>query len=163
NIKERLDFSCALFDRDAALIANAPHIPVHLGSMGDSVRTIIEARGNNKDKRGIRAGDAYMLNVPYRGGSHLPDVTIIMPAFDADGALIAYVASRGHHADIGGITPGSMPPTSRVIEEEGVLIDNFLLVDEGRFLDDETRTLLASGPYPARNPDQNIADFKAQV
>jgi 5-oxoprolinase (ATP-hydrolysing) len=163
NIKERLDFSCALFDVSGALIANAPHIPVHLGSMGDSVRTIIETRGNNADGRGIRQGDVYVLNAPYHGGSHLPDVTVIMPAFDADGALVAFVASRGHHADIGGITPGSMPPFSRVVEEEGVLIDNFLLVDEGRFRETETNELLASGPYPARNPRQNIADLKAQV
>jgi 5-oxoprolinase (ATP-hydrolysing) len=163
NIKERLDFSCALFDTNGALIANAPHIPVHLGSMGDSVRTIIEARGNNADGRGIRQGDVYVLNAPYHGGSHLPDVTVIMPAFDADGEVVAFVASRGHHADIGGITPGSMPPFSRMVEEEGVLIDNFLLVDEGRFRETETNSLLASGRYPARNPRQNIADLKAQV
>ena len=163
NIKERLDFSCALFDTTGALIANAPHIPVHLGSMGDSVRTIIEARSDARDGRGIRPGDVYVLNAPYHGGSHLPDVTVIMPAFDADGGLVAFVASRGHHADIGGITPGSMPPFSRVVEEEGVLIDNFLLVDEGRFREAETNALLASGAYPARNPRQNIADLKAQV
>ena len=163
NIKERLDFSCALFDTIGALIANAPHIPVHLGSMGDFVRTIIEARGDNADGRGIREGDVYVLNAPYHGGSHLPDVTVIMPAFDADGELVAFVASRGHHADIGGITPGSMPPFSRVVEEEGVLIDNVLLVDEGRFRETETNALLASGRYPARNPRQNIADLKAQV
>jgi len=163
NIKERLDFSCALFDVSGALIANAPHIPVHLGSMGDSVRTIISARGNAADGRGIRQGDVYVLNAPYHGGSHLPDVTVIMPAFDEAGALVAFVASRGHHADIGGITPGSMPPFSRVIQEEGVLIDNFLLVDEGRFCETETLALLASGPYPARNPRQNIADLKAQI
>jgi 5-oxoprolinase (ATP-hydrolysing) len=163
NIKERLDFSCALFDVSGALIANAPHIPVHLGSMGDSVRTIIAARGNNADGRGIRPDDVYVLNAPYHGGSHLPDVTVIMPAFDADSELVAFVASRGHHADIGGITPGSMPPFSRVVEEEGVLIDNFLLVDEGRFREQETYDLLASGAYPARNPRQNIADLKAQV
>jgi 5-oxoprolinase (ATP-hydrolysing) len=163
NIKERLDFSCALFDTTGALIANAPHIPVHLGSMGDSVRTIIEVRGDARDGRGIREGDVYVLNAPYHGGSHLPDVTVIMPAFDADGELVAFVASRGHHADIGGITPGSMPPFSRVVEEEGVLIDNFLLVDEGRFRETETNALLASNRYPARNPRQNIADLKAQV
>jgi 5-oxoprolinase (ATP-hydrolysing) len=168
NIKERLDFSCALFDSDGALIANAPHIPVHLGSMGDSVRTVIAAReagpdGRPRDGRGLRPGDVYVLNAPYHGGSHLPDVTVIMPAFDASDELAAYVASRGHHADIGGMTPGSMPPLSRTVEEEGVLIDNFLLVDEGRFREKETRALLGSGPYPARNPDQNIADLKAQV
>jgi 5-oxoprolinase (ATP-hydrolysing) len=163
NIKERLDFSCALFDPTGALIANAPHIPVHLGSMGDSVRTIISARGNAADGRGIKQGDVYVLNAPYHGGSHLPDVTVIMPTFDAQGVLVAFVASRGHHADIGGITPGSMPPFSRVVEEEGVLIDNFLLVDEGRFREKETHALLTSGTYPARNPKQNIADLKAQV
>ena len=168
NIKERLDFSCALFDPAGGLIANAPHIPVHLGSMGDSVRTIIAARGPDKnghprDGRGIRRGDVYVLNAPYHGGSHLPDVTVIMPAFDAEGALAAYVAARGHHADIGGITPGSMPPLSRTVEEEGVLIDDFLLVDEGRFREAETRALLASGRYPARNPGQNVADLKAQI
>ena len=163
NIKERLDFSCALFDPQGALIANAPHIPVHLGSMGDSVRTIIAARGDVRDGRGIRPGDVYVLNAPYHGGSHLPDVTVVMPAFDAAGELAAFVASRGHHADIGGITPGSMPPFSRTVDEEGVLIDNFLLVDEGRFRETETRALLASGRYPARNPDQNIADLKAQI
>ena len=164
NIKERLDFSCALFDTTGALIANAPHIPVHLGSMGDSVRTIIDARGDSERRTAASAqGDVYVLNAPYHGGSHLPDVTVIMPAFDADGELVAFVASRGHHADIGGITPGSMPPFSRVVEEEGVLIDNFLLVDEGRFRETETNALLASGRYPARNPRQNIADLKAQV
>jgi 5-oxoprolinase (ATP-hydrolysing) len=163
NIKERLDFSCAVFDRGGALIANAPHIPVHLGSMGDSVRTIIEARGGNRDGRGLRKGDVYVLNAPYRGGTHLPDVTVIMPVFDADGTILAFVAARGHQADIGGLTPGSMPPLSRIVQEEGVLIDNFLLVDEGHFRETETRALLASGPYPARDPDQNIADLKAQI
>ena len=163
NIKERLDFSCALFDRGGALIANAPHIPVHLGSMGDSVRTIIESRRDAKDGRGILQGDVYVLNAPYHGGTHLPDVTVIMPAFDDAGALIAYIAARGHQADIGGMTPGSMPPFSRRVEEEGVLIDNFLLMDRGRFREKEMRALLASGPYPARNPDQNIADLKAQI
>jgi len=167
NIKERLDFSCALFDPMGALIANAPHIPVHLGSMSDSVRAIIAARGKGAngaahDGRGMKDGDVYVLNAPYHGGSHLPDVTVIMPVFDgAD--IIAFVAARGHHADIGGITPGSMPPFSRTIGEEGVLMDNVLLVDEGRFLEDEIRALLASGEYPARNPDQNIADLKAQI
>jgi 5-oxoprolinase (ATP-hydrolysing) len=163
NIKERLDFSCALFDRDGALIANAPHIPVHLGSMGDSVQTIIASRGQNRDGRGIRRGDVYVLNAPYHGGTHLPDVTVIMPAFDEAGELVAFVAARGHQADIGGQTPGSMPPFSRRVEEEGVLIDDFLLVDEGRFREAEMRALLGSGAYPARNPDQNIADLKAQI
>jgi 5-oxoprolinase (ATP-hydrolysing) len=162
NIKERLDFSCALFDSRGALIANAPHIPVHLGSMSDSVRAIIAARGAAKDGRGIREGDVYVLNAPFAGGSHLPDVTVIMPVFDG-GAIVAFVAARGHHADIGGINPGSMPPFSRTVEEEGVLLDNVLLVDEGRFCETEMRALLSSGPYPARNPDTNIADLKAQI
>ncbi|GAO38026.1 putative 5-oxoprolinase [Sphingomonas changbaiensis NBRC 104936] len=164
NIKERLDFSCALFDQEGALIANAPHIPVHLGSMGDSIRTIIEARGDHRDGRGIRRGDVYVLNAPYRGGTHLPDVTVIMPVFvDADPAPAWYVAARGHHADIGGIAPGSMPPDSKSVEEEGILLDNMLLVDEGRFLEAEMRAILASGRWPARNPDRNIADLKAQI
>jgi 5-oxoprolinase (ATP-hydrolysing) len=161
NIKERLDFSCALFDRDGNLIANAPHMPVHLGSMGDSVRAIREAREG--DGRGMRPGDVYMLNAPYKGGTHLPDVTVVMPVFDAAGALLFYVAARGHQGDIGGITPGSMPPNSRTVEEEGVLIENFLLVEGGRFLEADTRFLLASGRWPARNPDQNIGDLKAQI
>jgi 5-oxoprolinase (ATP-hydrolysing) len=169
NIKERLDFSCALFDREGALIANAPHIPVHLGSMGDSIRTIIEARGEGRDGRGMRPGDVYVLNAPYRGGTHLPDITVIMPVFLDGGDAPAwpnpawYVAARGHHADIGGIAPGSMPPDSRSILEEGVLIDNMLLVDEGRFLEAEMRALLGSGDWPARRPDRNISDLKAQV
>ncbi len=161
NIKERLDFSCALFDRDGNLIANAPHMPVHLGSMGDSVRAIRDGRLH--DGRGLRPGDVYMLNAPYNGGTHLPDVTVVMPVFDAAGALIFYVAARGHQGDIGGITPGSMPPNSRTVEEEGVLIENFLLVEGGRFREVEVRALLASGKWPARNPDQNIGDLKAQV
>ena len=164
NIKERLDFSCALFDAEGALIANAPHIPVHLGSMGDSIRRIIEARGGGTDGRGIRRGDAYVLNDPYRGGTHLPDITVIVPVFYGDEEdPSAFVAARGHHADIGGIAPGSMPPDSRSIEEEGVLIDNFLLVDQGHFRESEMRELLASGEWPARNPDRNISDLKAQL
>jgi 5-oxoprolinase (ATP-hydrolysing) len=165
NIKERLDFSCALFDRGGALIANAPHIPVHLGSMGDSIRTVIEARGEGRDGRGIRPGDVYVLNAPYRGGTHLPDITVIMPVFadEADPAPAWYVAARGHHADIGGIAPGSMPPDSHTIADEGVLIDNELLVDEGRFLEAEMLALLASGAWPARRPDRNLSDLKAQV
>ncbi|MBA3678146.1 MAG: hydantoinase B/oxoprolinase family protein [Sphingosinicella sp.] len=164
NIKERLDFSCALFDREGALIANAPHIPVHLGSMGDSIRTIIDARGEDRDGRGMKPGDVYVLNAPYRGGTHLPDITVIMPVFVDDGAVPAwYVAARGHHADIGGIAPGSMPPDSRDVHEEGILIDNELLVDSGRFCEAEMRALLGSGEWPARNPDRNIADLKAQV
>ena len=168
NIKERLDFSCALFDRAGSLIANAPHLPVHLGSMGESVRTVIRSRGAGADGRGMRPGDVYVLNAPYNGGTHLPDVTVIMPIFAEDDARGAgpvhfYVAARGHHADIGGITPGSMPPDSRTVDEEGVLIDDFLLVDAGRFRERETIALLSGGRYPARNPAQNIADLKAQV
>ena len=145
NIKERLDFSCALFDRDGALIANAPHIPVHLGSMGDSVRTIIDSRGAEPRMAAASLpGDVYVLNAPYHGGTHLPDVTVIMPAFDEAGQLIAYIAARGHQADIGGMTPGSMPPFSRRVEDEGVLIDDFLLVDQGRFR--ETKRALCSAP-----------------
>jgi 5-oxoprolinase (ATP-hydrolysing) len=168
NIKERLDFSCALFDREGSLIANAPHMPVHLGSMGESVQTVIRARERRADGRGMRPGDVYVLNAPYNGGTHLPDVTVITPVFaeeDRDGAgdVLFYVASRGHQADIGGITPGSMPPDSRSVEEEGVLIDNFLLVDAGRFREREIMALLSSGRYPSRNPAQNIADLKAQI
>jgi 5-oxoprolinase (ATP-hydrolysing) len=164
NIKERLDFSCAIFDAGGALIANAPHIPVHLGSMGESIRTIIDARGCTRDGRGIRRGDAYVLNDPYRGGTHLPDITVIVPVFYGDEAEpSAFVAARGHHADIGGIAPGSMPPDSKSIEDEGVLIDNFLLVDEGHFREAEMRALLAAGPHPALNPDRNISDLRAQL
>jgi 5-oxoprolinase (ATP-hydrolysing) len=164
NIKERLDFSCAIFDAEGALIANAPHIPVHLGSMGESIRTIIDARGEGGDGRGIRRGDAYVLNDPYRGGTHLPDITVIVPVFYQDEAEpSAFVAARGHHADVGGIAPGSMPPDSRSITQEGVLIDNFLLVDEGHFREVEMRDVLASGEWPARNPDRNISDLKAQL
>ncbi len=172
NIKERLDFSCALFDREGALIANAPHMPVHLGSMGESVQAVIRARGQAADGRGMRPGDVYVLNAPYNGGTHLPDVTVVTPVFaenqgTAMGSLqsevLFYVASRGHQADIGGLTPGSMPPDSRTVEEEGVLIDNFLLVDEGHFREREMVDLLRSGKYPSRNPSQNIADMKAQI
>ncbi|MBT4933641.1 MAG: 5-oxoprolinase [Rhodospirillaceae bacterium] len=159
NIKERLDFSCALFDKGGGLVANAPHMPVHLGSMGESVATVIRERGAE-----MKAGDVCVLNAPYNGGTHLPDVTLVTPMFDDNGEeVLFYVASRGHHADIGGVTPGSMPPDSTSVEEEGVLIDNFLLVDQGRFREQEMRDLLGSGPYPARNPDQNIADLMAQV
>ncbi len=158
NMKERLDFSCALFDPAGMLIANAPHMPVHLGSMGESVRTILRLRGAS-----MRPGDVFALNNPYNGGTHLPDVTVIMPVFADDGRLLFLTASRGHHADIGGITPGSMPPDSRSIDEEGVLIDDFQLVAEGRFLGEELDALLASGPYPARNPRQNVADLQAQI
>ena len=165
NIRERLDFSCALFDAAGRLVANAPHMPVHLGSMGESVARIIAARGEGRDGRGIRRGDAYVLNAPYAGGTHLPDITVVAPVFvDGDGqAPSFYVAARGHHADVGGIAPGSMPPGSRTIEEEGVLLDNVLLVDEGRFCEAELRERLGSGPWPARNIDQNIGDLAAQV
>ena len=159
NIKERLDFSCAIFDVKGGLIANAPHMPVHLGSMGESVRTIIEARGET-----IESGEVYALNAPYNGGTHLPDVTVITPIFDdLEEKLLFFVGSRGHQADIGGITPGSMPPNSRSVEEEGVLIDNFLLVAKGVLREKALRELLSSGDYPARNIDQNVADFKAQI
>jgi 5-oxoprolinase (ATP-hydrolysing) len=164
NIKERLDFSCAIFDAEGALIANAPHIPVHLGSMGESIRTIIEARGQGRDGRGIRRGDAYVLNDPYRGGTHLPDITVIVPVFYGEEPdPSAFVAARGHHADVGGIAPGSMPPDSCSIDEEGVLIDNFLMVDEGCFREAEMRAVLGSGEWPARNPDRNVSDLKAQL
>ncbi len=164
NIKERLDFSCALFDSQGALIANAPHMPVHLGSMGESVRSIIAARGDRQDGRGIVRGDVYALNNPYNGGTHLPDVTVVMPVFDdTDQTILFYVAARGHHADIGGMTPGSMPPDSTTLEQEGVLIDNFLLVKAGEFLERPFVELLLSGPFPARNTTQNVGDIKAQV
>jgi 5-oxoprolinase (ATP-hydrolysing) len=159
NIKERLDFSCALFDTVGGLIANAPHLPVHLGAMGESVRVIAT---ENAEK--MRPGDAYVLNNPYHGGTHLPDVTVVTPVFDSAGKqLLFFVACRGHHADIGGITPGSMPPDSRHLEEEGVLIDNFLLVAQGRFRERETHALLTGARYPARNPEQNLADLRAMV
>ncbi|WP_298260968.1 hydantoinase B/oxoprolinase family protein [uncultured Litoreibacter sp.] len=159
NIKERFDFSCAIFDGNGDLVANAPHVPVHLGSMSDSVRTVLRQNAGK-----IRPGDVYMMNNPYNGGTHLPDVTVITPVFDDAGKDIIYtVASRGHHADIGGTTPGSAPPDSRHIEEEGVLIDNVLLVQEGVLQDEAARALLASGKYPCRNVDQNMADLAAQV
>ena len=161
NIKERLDFSCALFDAAGNLIANAPHMPVHLGSMGESIKTVMNANAGK-----MRSGDVFMLNDPYHGGTHLPDVTVISPVFDETGAdILFYVGSRGHHADIGGTTPGSMPPDSVTIEQEGVLIDNFKLVDgaDGLLRDAEARALLGGARYPARNPDQNMADLRAQV
>lgn len=165
NIKERLDFSCALFDRAGSLIANAPHIPVHLGSMGDSIARVIEVRGQGRDGRGFRRGDAYVLNDPFRGGTHLPDITVIVPVFYDEEAdePDAFVAARGHHADIGGIAPGSMPPESRTIEEEGVMIDNLLMVDEGEFRDGAVRAALADARHPARNPDRNLSDLRAQL
>jgi 5-oxoprolinase (ATP-hydrolysing) len=158
NIKERLDFSCALFDAHGELIANAPHMPVHLGSMGDSVQTIL------RDQRAqLAPGAAFMLNTPYNGGTHLPDITVVTPVFGASGALEFVVASRAHHADVGGVTPGSMPPHSRSIAEEGVLFDGVQIVAGGRFLEARVRQLLAAGPYPARNPDRNVADLRAQL
>ena len=156
NIKERLDFSCALFDAAGHLIANAPHMPVHLGSMGESVQTIIVRRGDT-----MRHGDVYALNAPYAGGTHLPDVTVVMPVFaddTANNSPLFYVAARGHHADIGGTTPGSMPCDSTHVEQEGVLLDNVRIVAGGELLEDELRALLTSGPYPVRNVAQNLAD-----
>src|SRR5690606_25378239 len=160
NIKERLDFSCAVFDVGGALVANAPHMPVHLGSMGASVRAVIAA--NPADS--IRPGDVFVLNDPYAGGTHLPDVTVISPVFDAPGReILFWVGSRGHHAEVGGLTPGSMPPDSRTIDDEGVLITNFRLVTDGRIREAEMRAVLAGARHPARNPEQNLADLRAQV
>ncbi len=161
NIKERLDFSCALFDADGNLIANAPHMPVHLGSMSESIKTVIDKNAGH-----MQPGDVYALNDPYHGGTHLPDVTVITPVFLGErtqDAPLFYVGSRGHHADIGGVTPGSMPPFSTRIEEEGVQIDNFKLVERGVLREAEMVALLQSGEYPSRNPAQNIADLKAQI
>lgn len=159
NIKERLDFSCALFDAQGDLIANAPHMPVHLGSMSESIKIVVRERAGNMKK-----GDAYVLNAPYNGGTHLPDVTIIKPVFDdSTQQVIFYVASRGHHADIGGIAPGSMPSDSSSVEQEGILLDNIKIVEQGRFLEQHMRQLLSQGKWPARNIDTNIADFKAQL
>jgi 5-oxoprolinase (ATP-hydrolysing) len=159
NIKERLDFSCALFDAGGNLIANAPHIPVHLGSMGESIKMVIAGNAGR-----MAPGDTYILNNPYRGGTHLPDITVVTPVFDRAGKdILFYVASRGHHAEIGGITPGSMPANSTRIEEEGVLIDNWLLVSGGELRERETVDLLRSAMHPSRNPATNIADLRAQV
>jgi len=158
-IKERLDFSCAIFDAEGSLIANAPHMPVHLGSMSESIKTVMRENAGR-----MKPGDAYAVNDPYNGGTHLPDVTIITPVFDRSGQnILFYVGSRGHHSDIGGKTPGSMPPDSRTVDEEGVLFTNFQLVRDGQFRDAEVRAVLASGRYPARSPDQNIADMQAQI
>ena len=157
NIKERLDFSCAVFDGDGSLVANAPHMPVHLGSMDRAVETIIR---ENKGK--IRPGDVYAINAPYNGGTHLPDITVCTPVFDGR-KILFWVAARGHHADVGGISPGSMSPNATTIAQEGVYIDNFKLVDRGRFREKEILALLTGGDYPARNPVQNIADLKAQI
>ncbi len=180
NIKERLDFSCAVFDQHGQLVANAPHIPVHLGSMSESVRSLITTHSTT-----LKPGDVYVLNNPYNGGTHLPDVTVITPVFEThnDEQLNAkkstsslspyplsfperplfYVASRGHHADIGGMTPGSMPPNSMSIEQEGVLIDNMQLVNQGQFCEEAMLALLTTGTYPVRNPTQNLADLQAQI
>ncbi|MET8506683.1 hydantoinase B/oxoprolinase family protein [Streptomyces sp. NPDC004787] len=159
NIKERLDFSCALFDPEGNLVANAPHIPVHLGSMGESIKEVLR-----RSKGELRPGDVYAVNDPYHGGTHLPDVTVVTPVFDPGGSELRFlVASRGHHAEIGGITPGSMPAFSRTVHEEGVLFDNWLLVRDGRFREAETRALLTGAPYPSRDPDTNLADLRAQI
>ncbi|MEM8574655.1 MAG: hydantoinase B/oxoprolinase family protein [Pseudomonadota bacterium] len=159
NIKERLDFSCAVFDAHGALIANAPHIPVHLGSMDRSVETIVREIGGE-----LRPGDVWMLNAPYNGGTHLPDITVVTPVFDEGGMeILFFVASRGHHADVGGIAPGSMSPQAVTIEEEGIYIDPFRLVSDGRFQEDAVRRLFTDAPYPARNVAQNNADLKAQI
>ncbi|MBN9243304.1 MAG: hydantoinase B/oxoprolinase family protein [Mesorhizobium sp.] len=159
NIKERLDFSCAVFDRDGALVANAPHMPVHLGSMDRSVETII--RLNSGD---IHPGDVFALNAPYNGGTHLPDITVVTPVFDdRQEKILFWTASRGHHADVGGTAPGSMTPLATTVDEEGVLFDNFRIVDRGRFREADLTRLLTDHPYPARNPAQNVADLKAQI
>src|SRR6266571_2723441 len=159
NIKERLDFSCAIFDAGGGLIANAPHIPVHLGSMGESIKVVME-----RNRARMKPGDVYVLNDPYHGGTHLPDVTVVTPVFGSHGdEILFFVASRGHHAEIGGITPGSMPALSTRIEEEGVLIDNWLLAEHGALRDEETVSLLASAPHPSRNPAANLADLRAQI
>lgn len=157
NMRERLDFSCALFDPAGQLIANAPHVPVHLGAMGESVRSIMAARGDD-----MRPGDAFVMNNPFNGGTHLPDITVITPVFDgAD--LIGFVANRGHHADIGGTTPGSTPPHSRTLDEEGVVLDNILLLRDGVLREEDMRRALMDAPYPARNPEANLADLRAQI
>jgi 5-oxoprolinase (ATP-hydrolysing) len=158
NIKERLDFSCAVFDAEGGLIANAPHMPVHLGSMGESIKMVIK---RNPD---IRRGDVYVLNDPYHGGTHLPDITVVTPVFAPRADTIwFYVASRGHHAEIGGISPGSMPAASTRVEEEGVLIDNLLLVENGRLNEAQTINLLQTASYPSRDPATNLADLRAQI
>lgn len=159
NIKERLDFSCALFDGEGNLVANAPHVPVHLGAMGESVKTVLRRRAGT-----LKRGDVVALNNPYNGGTHLPDVTVVTPVFDEQGNEIRFfVGSRAHHADIGGMTPGSTPPDSRRLEDEGAVIDNFLLLDSGVFREEAFRKILAEAKYPARSPDVNVADIKAQI
>jgi 5-oxoprolinase (ATP-hydrolysing) len=161
NIKERLDFSCAVFDSSGQLIANAPHMPVHLGSMGESIKMVI-----SRNAGAIKPGDVFILNDPYHGGTHLPDITVVTPVFGAGpraGEILFFVASRGHHAEIGGITPGSMPAFSQRVEEEGVLIDNWLLVSGGQLREAATLDLLGSAEYPSRDPAANLADLRAQV
>ncbi|MFM8940981.1 MAG: hydantoinase B/oxoprolinase family protein, partial [Phenylobacterium sp.] len=160
NIKERLDFSCALFDTDGGLVANAPHMPVHLGSMGASVRAVRDRRGT------LWPGEAFALNNPYAGGTHLPDITVVMPVFtrpEAQGPPDLFVAARGHHADVGGVQPGSMPPFSQTLEEEGILLDALPIMRDGIFLEAEVREALLAGPWPCRAPDRNLADLKAQL
>jgi 5-oxoprolinase (ATP-hydrolysing) len=159
NIKERLDFSCAVFDRDGGLIANAPHIPVHLGSMGEAVKALIASRG-----AAMRPGDVYLTNSPYAGGTHLPDITVVTPAWDeGSGEILFFLAARGHHADVGGLTPGSMPPGSISVVQEGALSTGLKIVEHGRFREEAVRAWLAAGPYPARHPEQNLADLRAQI
>ena len=158
NIKERLDFSCAIFDRQGNLIANAPHIPVHLGSMGECVKSLILTQ-----LKEMRSGDVYLINSPYHGGTHLPDITVVTPMFGSSGEILFYLASRGHHADVGGISPGSVPPCSRTIEEEGVLSEGMKIVNQDRFCEERLKAWLGSGKYSARNPDQNTADIRAQI
>lgn len=156
-IKERLDFSCAVFDAEGDLIANAPHIPVHLGSMSESVKGIVE-------QFALEPGDVYLMNSPYHGGTHLPDITVVTPMFDDTGkSILFFTASRGHHADIGGVSPGSMPPNSTRIDEEGVWTEGMKIVSLGKFLDPAVRDWLSGDPHPARNPEQNIADLRAQI
>jgi len=157
NIRDRLDFSCAVFDADGDLVANAPHIPVHLGAMSESVRAVLGAHPNSQP------GDVFVTNDPSAGGSHLPDITVVTPVHDDAGALRFVVASRGHHADVGGLTPGSMPPFSRSLEEEGVVLRSLRIVTKGTFDEERLRNALTKGPYPARNPDENIADIRAQI
>lgn len=158
NMKERLDFSCALFDAEGHLIANAPHMPVHLGSMGESVQSLIDAHGES-----LKPGQIYASNNPYKGGTHLPDITVIMPVFDEFQQRLAFLAARGHHADVGGMTPGSMPPFSKSLCDEGALLDNVLILDHGVFQEATLLEALETGPYPARNPQNNLADLKAQI
>ncbi len=166
NIKERLDFSCAIFNAEGKLVANAPHIPVHLGSMGESVQALIKDQQHKDQQNPFQPGDVFISNNPYNGGTHLPDITAITPAFiesEPQRKPLFFVASRGHHADIGGITPGSMPPNSTSLKQEGILFDNFLLVEQGELKEEELYKRLTQSPYPARNPAQNLADLKAQI